>query len=74
MEAAKKHLFGDMLVMPTVVRAFAENQPVTSIVEAMRDLLTGQPVGGDIWVAMAWCLGILVMAYIFAMSAYKKKI
>jgi ABC-2 type transport system permease protein len=59
--------------MPSAVRAFAENQPVTSIVEAMRSLLAGQPVGNDIWVALAWCLGILIVAYLFAMRAYKRK-
>ena len=55
------------------VRAFAENQPVTSIVDAIRALLSGQPVGNDIWVALAWCLGILIIAYLFAMRAYKRK-
>jgi ABC-2 type transport system permease protein len=59
--------------MPPVVRAFAENQPVTSIVDSIRLLLSGQPVGSDIWVALAWCLGILVVAYIFAMRAYRRK-
>jgi ABC-2 type transport system permease protein len=59
--------------MPSVVRAFAENQPVTSIVEAIRALLSSQPVGNDIWVALAWCLGILIVAYVFAMRAYKRK-
>ncbi|MDF2566699.1 MAG: transporter, permease protein, partial [Oscillospiraceae bacterium] len=60
--------------MPSGVRAFAENQPVTSIVEAMRALLSGQPVGNEIWVALAWCLGIMVVAYIFAMKVYKKRV
>ena len=59
--------------MPSVVRAFAENQPVTSIVEAIRALLSGLPVGNDIWVALAWCVGIMLVAYIFAMRAYKKR-
>ena len=59
--------------MPPVVRAFAENQPVTSIVEAIRSLLAGQPVGNDIWVALAWCIGILIVAYLFAMRIYKRK-
>ena len=49
--------------MPGPVRAFAENQPVTSIVNAIRDLFTQQPVGTDIWIALAWCVGILVVAY-----------
>lgn len=60
--------------MPGPVRAFAENQPVTSIVDAIRNLLAEQPVGNDIWVALAWCLGILVVAYVFAMATYRKKI
>ncbi len=59
--------------MPGPVRAFAENQPVTSIVNAIRDLFSGQPVGSDIWVALAWCAGILILAYLFAMRAYKRK-
>jgi ABC-2 type transport system permease protein len=60
--------------MPGPVRAFAEYQPVTSIVNAIRDLLTQQPVGGDIWIALAWCVGILIVAYIFAMVIYRRRI
>lgn len=59
--------------MPGPVRAFAEKQPVTSIVDAIRALLLGQPVGNDIWVALLWCVGIMLVAYIFAMRAYKRK-
>jgi len=60
--------------MPAPVRAFAENQPVTSIVNTIRALFGQQPVGNDIWVALAWCVGILVVAYMFAMKAYRRKI
>jgi ABC-2 type transport system permease protein len=60
--------------MPTVVAAFAEHQPVTPIVNTIRNLLTEQPVGTDVWVALAWCLGILVVAYAVAMAAYRRKI
>ncbi|MEK4358112.1 ABC transporter permease [Paenibacillus sp. FSL M7-1455] len=59
--------------MPKVVRAFAENQPVTSIVETIRALLSSQPVGNDIWIALAWCVGIMLVAYVFAMRAYKRR-
>jgi ABC-2 type transport system permease protein len=59
--------------MPTAVRVFAENQPVTAIVEAIRALLSSQPVGNEIWVALAWCLGILIVAYVFAMRVYQRK-
>jgi ABC-2 type transport system permease protein len=60
--------------MPGPVRAFAENQPVTSIVNTIRDLFTQQPVGTDIWTALAWCLGTLIVAYILAMGTYRRKI
>ena len=60
--------------MPGPVRAFAENQPVTSIVNTIRALLEQQPVGGEIWIALAWCVGILIVAYAFAMMAYRRKI
>jgi ABC-2 type transport system permease protein len=60
--------------MPGPVRAFAEHQPVTSIVNTIRDLLTGQPVGSDIGVALAWCVGILVVAQVFAVVAYRRRI
>jgi ABC-2 type transport system permease protein len=60
--------------MPGPVRAFAENQPVTSIVNAIRNLFAGRPVGSGIWTAMAWCVGILVVAYFFATMTYRRRI
>jgi ABC-2 type transport system permease protein len=60
--------------MPGPVRWFAEHQPVTSIVNAIRDLFTHQPVDTDIWIALAWCVGILIVAYFFAMAIYRRKI
>lgn len=60
--------------MPGPVRAFADHQPVTSIVQSIRDLFTRQPVGADIWVALAWCVAILVVAYGVAMLTYRRKI
>jgi ABC-2 type transport system permease protein len=58
--------------MPLVVRVFAEYQPVTSIVDTLRDLLTGQPVGSSIWIALAWCVGIMVVTYVLAIRLYHK--
>ena len=60
--------------MPGPVRAFAENQPVTSIVETIRALLSNRPVGNEIGVALAWCAGIILMSYIFAMKVFKKRV
>lgn len=58
--------------MPTVVQVFAENQPVTAIVNAIRSLLGSSPVGSELWIALAWCVGITVVAYFFAMCTYKR--
>jgi ABC-2 type transport system permease protein len=58
--------------MPGPVRAFAEHQPVTSIVNTTRDLFAEQSVGSDLWVALAWCVGLLVVAYGLAMSVYHR--
>jgi len=60
--------------MPGAVRAFAEHQPATSIVNAIRDLFSQQPVGTGIWTALAWCVGILVVAYIVATISYRRRI
>ncbi len=60
--------------MPGPVRAFAENQPVTFVVNAIRSLLAGQPAGNDIWIVLAWCVGIMLVAYVFAMRAYKRRV
>jgi ABC-2 type transport system permease protein len=60
--------------MPGPVRAFAEHQPVTSIVNTIRDLYTQQPVSTDIWIALAWCVGLLIVAYTLAMVTYRRKI
>ena len=59
--------------MPGPVRAFAENQPVTPIVNSLRDLLTQQAVSADIWIALAWCLGILVVGIAVATSTYHRR-
>jgi ABC-2 type transport system permease protein len=58
--------------MPGPVRWFAEHQPVTSIVDTLRNLYAEQPVGDDGWIALAWCVGLLVVGYALAMSTYRR--
>ncbi len=60
--------------MPAPVQAFAEHQPVTSIVNTIRALLEQQPVGNEIWIALGWCAGVTVVAYALAMVAYRRKL
>jgi ABC-2 type transport system permease protein len=60
--------------MPGPVRAFADNQPMTSVIDTIRDLFARQPVSSSIWTALAWCVGILIVAYALAMITYHRKI
>jgi ABC-2 type transport system permease protein len=60
--------------MPGPVRWFAQHQPVTSIVNTIRSLYAEQPVGNDGWIAIAWCVGLLLVAYALAMNTYRRKI
>jgi ABC-2 type transport system permease protein len=60
--------------MPKMVRVFAENQPVTSIVNSIRALLYDGSVGNDIWISLAWCIGIMVIAYSFASKQFKRQL
>ena len=60
--------------MPAPVAWFAEHQPVTSIVNTIRALFAGDPVGSDIWVALAWLVGILIVAYAVAVMVYRRKL
>jgi ABC-2 type transport system permease protein len=60
--------------MPGPVRAFAQDQPVTSIVNTIRALFEQKPVGGEIWIALAWFAGILIIAYALAVAAYRRRL
>jgi ABC-2 type transport system permease protein len=60
--------------MPAPVAWFAQNQPVTAIVNTIRALFTGAPVGDGIWIALAWLVGILLVAYAVAIAIYRRKV
>lgn len=51
--------FAPVRTMPSWLRGFAGNQPITPVTETVRGLLLGQPVGSHLWLAVAWCGGIL---------------
>ncbi|HLV54429.1 MAG TPA: ABC transporter permease [Actinotalea caeni] len=53
---------------------FAEHQPVTAVVDTIRALLAQQPVGTEIWVALAWLVGILVVAQVVAVTRYRRRL
>jgi len=59
--------------MPTWLHGFAENQPVTPVIETLRGLLLGTPVGTSPWQALAWCLGILVASVALAGVLFRRR-
>jgi ABC-2 type transport system permease protein len=59
--------------MSGIVRTFAEYQPMTPIIEAVRSLLMGTSVGNNVVIAVIWCLGILIASYVAAIKIYKHK-
>ena len=66
--------FVPLETMPTVLRVFAERQPTTPVVETLRALLNGAPAGNNAWIALAWCFGILAVAWFLATRLYKRQI
>lgn len=65
--------FAPTATMPGPVAWFAEHQPVTPIVDTIRALFAGRPAPDEIWVALAWCVGILVAAFVGAMAMYRRR-
>ena len=59
--------------MPGPVRWFAEHQPVTAVVDVLRGLLAGRSADGELVVALAWWVGILVVAYVAATATYRRR-
>lgn len=59
--------------MNSVLRVFAVNQPITQVVEAIRALILDRPVGNHIWLAVVWCLGILIVSIPTASWLFKRK-
>ena len=59
--------------MRTGVRQFAEYQPFTPIIETLRGLLNGTPSAGDAIAALAWCIGIAVVGYLWALATFKRR-
>lgn len=65
--------FVEPSTMSPWLRAFAENQPVTHMIDAMRSLLVGTPMGDAGWLAVAWTVGILVVSMPLAAWLFRRK-
>lgn len=60
--------------LPQVLRIFAENQPLTQVIDSVRALLLNTDPGNSILLAIIWCVGLLVVAFVVAMQMYRKKL
>lgn len=65
--------FAPTETMPEALRIFAENQPVTPIIESIRSLLMKAAPDDNLLPALLWCVGLLIVAYAAAMAVYKRK-
>ena len=59
--------------MPAGLAWFAEHQPFTPIIETLRGLLFGATIGDSAWIAGAWCVGIGLVSYRWALSLYNRE-
>lgn len=57
--------------MPRIIQIFAENQPMTQVIQTMRQLLASQPIGNHGWLALAWLVGIALISYIAGTRIYR---
>lgn len=59
--------------MPPVLRAFAENQPITHVIDAMRSWLVGTPMGDNAWLSIVWCVGIIAVSVPLTTWMFKRR-
>jgi ABC-2 type transport system permease protein len=59
--------------MPAGLRAFAENQPFTPIIETLRGLLLGTKIGDSELLAAGWCVALALVGYLWARKAYDRE-
>jgi ABC-2 type transport system permease protein len=59
--------------MPAGLRQFAHYQPFTPVTETLRGLLSGTPIGTNAIAAIAWSVGIALVAYFWAIHLYRHR-
>ena len=59
--------------MPGWLQGFARYQPVTPVIETVRALLLGTPVGDNAWTALSWCVGITVVAVTACAALFRRR-
>lgn len=66
--------FIDTKTLPKVLQVFADNQPITPLIETIRRLLFNQPLENYLILSICWCTGLLTLAYLVSMTLYMKKL
>lgn len=66
--------FAPTETLPAAIRWFAEAQPMTPIIDSTRALMLGMPPGNSLWVALAWCVGIIIVCLVAAAQIFKRKL
>lgn len=66
--------FAPVETLNSSIRWFAEAQPMTPIIDSVRSLTLDLPLNNSLIVALAWCLGIIIVAYFFSLQVYKRKL
>lgn len=59
--------------MPDWIQPVADNQPMTPMMESVRSLLSGQPAGNDLWIALAWIVGLIAVAVSWSLWAFRRR-
>jgi len=66
--------FTPTYALPNVLRVFAQHQPMTPVIDAVRSLMLGVPANGAFLTAFLWCLGITLLAFVASVHIYKSKL
>ncbi len=66
--------FAPIDTMSGGIRWFAEIQPMTPIIDSIRALTLDLPLGNSLWMALAWCVGIIIVAFAASVQVYKRKL
>jgi ABC-2 type transport system permease protein len=60
--------------LPRGIKWFAEVQPMSPIIDTIRAFMLDLPVSNSVWTALAWCVGIIIAAFVAATQVYKRKV
>lgn len=59
--------------MPGPLQAFAENQPLTHVIDTMRHYLVGTPLDNSGWLSVVWCLAIIAVSVPITIRLFRRR-